>query len=897
MKFRLAGGFPFYNYVVIVRLLLTFISISLFNCAVAQYTITGTVTDTVGNPISNASIKALQNGIIKAYAFSQSNGLFKLTIGNAEFCELVISHIGYTAFKKTLEGKNQRLTVTLNHGIVALPQINIQTYPISQKGDTIVYEPRSFADRQDKFIGDVIKKLPGINVTTDGQISFNGKPISHYYIDGLDMLGRNYGLANANIQLNDVDKVQVLENHQDKQILDSIESGSSPALNLQLKASSRNKLIAFANANIGQANNFLYNTSVNAMQFSKNIQFLHGIKLNNNGENIAREITEQQTSDESFMDSRYKSLPGEVIKIIEPAPPLINERFYFFNSSVLAYTNALFAINKTDQVKYQVSYLNQRVTKNLESQMNYYFPMDTIRIFENHSNTTNQNLLKGNIYYTRNSQKTYLNNNFKVTLDWSNTSDQISNKNNLSQYLYRPNYQLDNELIWYKKIKGSLIRFQSQIGLTSMPQFLSIKPGPFSEYFNNDIKYERLSQFADKWQFFSTNSVSFLSTLFHFKQKYRVLCEYQGNYLESHLEKKTGSIVTILNDSFKNNLRQRQLRIEPQVELIYTYKTIIFNLLLPVNLTFLNRIDTTQQFNASNNQAFFSPRFNVSKKIGNYLDVNLNLAIQNEAGNWASNTLGYLLNNYRSIIQNDYLLNTFRTRSVGIHASYKNVLKGVFGNCLVSYGERESDLIYQQTYIGILLSKSAVQMKNSSSIRSVIFTAGKYIPLAKTNISLNFNLFNTQSFILQNNTLQPIENNNIMMSGIISCKKIHKISLENSFSFSRGSNKFTSVGLTSKSSVIDNLLSLNYFINDLFTVSTGVNFITSTTEISNKQHYFFINSLLYFTKKKHSFVIKLNNLTNNKTIVTQNILQNMTSKSSVALRPLTITLQYDFKFQ
>ena len=72
----------------------------------------------------------------------------------------------------------------------------------------------SFVDVTDKSIGDVLKKLPGIQVLSTGQILYQNKAISKFYIEGLDMLRGKYGIATHNIDVSKVATVQVLENHQ-----------------------------------------------------------------------------------------------------------------------------------------------------------------------------------------------------------------------------------------------------------------------------------------------------------------------------------------------------------------------------------------------------------------------------------------------------------------------------------------------------------------------------------------------------------------------------------------------------------------------------------------------------------------------------------------------------------
>ncbi len=62
-------------------------------------------------------------------------------------------------------------------------------------GDTLSYNVSDFSNPQDRTIGEVIKKLPGITVAADGTISYNNKPISTVYIGGDNLLDDKYSIA------------------------------------------------------------------------------------------------------------------------------------------------------------------------------------------------------------------------------------------------------------------------------------------------------------------------------------------------------------------------------------------------------------------------------------------------------------------------------------------------------------------------------------------------------------------------------------------------------------------------------------------------------------------------------------------------------------------------------
>lgn len=77
----------------------------------------------------------------------------------------------------------------------------------------------SFAQRQDRTIGDVLKRMPGIDVSNNGKIQYQGIDINKFYIEGNDLLGGKYGIATNGISYDDIGAVEVMENHQPMQVL------------------------------------------------------------------------------------------------------------------------------------------------------------------------------------------------------------------------------------------------------------------------------------------------------------------------------------------------------------------------------------------------------------------------------------------------------------------------------------------------------------------------------------------------------------------------------------------------------------------------------------------------------------------------------------------------------
>ena len=208
--------------------------------AQAQTTFTGTVRNAAGQPLEGILLEAETKAQPPATAFviSAADGRFTLTLAATPASDSVYLHaraLGYAELLRRLPNRSQPVALTLAESTTALKEVVVQGAPITRQGDTLSYKVDAFAGKQDRVISDVLKKMPGIEVASDGQISYEGKPINKFYVNGQDLLESRYTLASDNLPADAVQSVQVLERHQPIRALDSLNRPDNAALNIKLK--------------------------------------------------------------------------------------------------------------------------------------------------------------------------------------------------------------------------------------------------------------------------------------------------------------------------------------------------------------------------------------------------------------------------------------------------------------------------------------------------------------------------------------------------------------------------------------------------------------------------------------------------------------------------------------
>ena len=177
----------------------------------------GVVLDSLGVAISTANIVATnqETNRMDNFAISDMEGKFSIGIKNNVPYTIKISYLGYKPV--SLDRKS---TTDLNEVIVMYEQAEQLdgvevTYemPVSIQGDTIVYNADSFNTGSERKLKDVLENLPGVEITSDGQIEVEGRKVTKVMVEGKDFFDGDSKIATENIPANAVDKVQVLKNN------------------------------------------------------------------------------------------------------------------------------------------------------------------------------------------------------------------------------------------------------------------------------------------------------------------------------------------------------------------------------------------------------------------------------------------------------------------------------------------------------------------------------------------------------------------------------------------------------------------------------------------------------------------------------------------------------------
>lgn len=208
----------------------------------AQQSVTGVVADSATQePLPMAAITLMRGGKPVAFTNADDKGAFSIAVKAGD--SLSVSFLGYR--KHTVRvSPGQHVSIQMAPEAFELREVQVKSGRIAGLRDTISYDLSKFADKRDNSLKDVLKKLPGVDVDKNGKISFNGKDISRFTVEDLDLTGGRYDRLNETLKPEDVDRAEVIQHDQPVKALRDKVFTDDVAMNIKLKPGARDKWMA-----------------------------------------------------------------------------------------------------------------------------------------------------------------------------------------------------------------------------------------------------------------------------------------------------------------------------------------------------------------------------------------------------------------------------------------------------------------------------------------------------------------------------------------------------------------------------------------------------------------------------------------------------------------------------
>lgn len=248
--------------------------------------IKGTVIDEEKNPLEFVSVALLQpkDSLLVKYTSTGDDGKFELKEIKEGTYLFQIYLMTYQADQRIINITKKEFdlgSIELKKEINQLDEVVINAIiPIKIKQDTVVFNTKAFKVKQDDNVEDLLRKLPGVEISTDGTVNAQGEDITKILVDGKEFFNNDMTIALKNLTADAIKSVEIIDEKSDDTRVTGIEDGEkNKIINLVLKEGKKSGYFGKVGAGIGTEERYTSNFDFN--RFTKNTQLALFGNLNN----------------------------------------------------------------------------------------------------------------------------------------------------------------------------------------------------------------------------------------------------------------------------------------------------------------------------------------------------------------------------------------------------------------------------------------------------------------------------------------------------------------------------------------------------------------------------------------------------------------------------------------
>lgn len=243
-------------------------------------------------PIEQATIRLLnvKDSTLIGGVASEKNGSFRLKNIRQGNYLLHVSFVGFEHLYLPLgiTGKTNPVNVgklELGDGAIALGEAVVvgKAPEVVVKNDTVEYNADSYKVTEGSMLEELLKKMPGVEVSADGKVTVNGKEIKKIMVDGKEFFTNDPKVASKNLPAEMVEKIQVYDRKSDMTMMTGFDDGEEEAtINLTVKPGMKQGWFGNAFAGYGSKDRYEGNAMINRFINNDQVTFMGGLNNTNN---------------------------------------------------------------------------------------------------------------------------------------------------------------------------------------------------------------------------------------------------------------------------------------------------------------------------------------------------------------------------------------------------------------------------------------------------------------------------------------------------------------------------------------------------------------------------------------------------------------------------------------
>jgi hypothetical protein len=600
------------------------------------YNIKGAVLDSESHrslPLATVYVKSQKDSSLVTYALTdEKGGFFLKNIPRDQSVLFMIFYTGYQGYKRVMANIGEDTVkmgpVYLSMSSNELSAITVigERPPIAIKGDTIEFNASSFHARPNSVLAGLLKKLPGVVVDLNGNITANGKSVDRILVNGKKFFGNDFQIALKNLPAAIVDKVQITNTKtREEELTGKTAEGNTKTINVTLKKGKDHGVFGRAYAGYGTDNHYDASALMNYFEGKRQISLLGAMNNINQIGFTANEIKKMMGGG---VHSVYNGINGS------------------FGINGMQFGSEAAGVKKSGSAGFNY---NDDFGDHFSVNGSYFY--DDLKL-NNETKTARKNFLPDSVFYYKSDNTSYNNNynqrysagvNYKDSswriyydTDFSTDHSKGTNRNNAlstrakgaminqSNSLYRTDEQT-KQLMNHVDVFRTFKQKGQFLGLHVDIDNRSEDGNNYINYYNIFYNNGKVSDSVNQYIVNNQNDNHYLGRLTYLQPVSRSIklniefdFEWQNNLTDKRtydLDGSTGKY-TIRDTAYSNKFRSNIIRQTPRLGLIIQLDSDKWAIQADAKFNFigLHHFSFNHDIAFDQNQFFISPRISIRRK-------------------------------------------------------------------------------------------------------------------------------------------------------------------------------------------------------------------------------------------------------------------------------------------
>ena len=245
------------------------------------YTLSGTVLDSQQETIVGGNaVLFTQQGKQVTGSTTDAEGNFRLRNLSPGSYALRVSFVGYKEYTTIIKipySGSLRIVLEEDSQLLNTVTVEARAADMTIKGDTVGFNADAYHVGQGAMLEDLIKRIPGAEVSSSGSITINGKSVDKILVEGKEFFSGDTKVATKNLPAEVVDKLELLDRSSEQSRMTGFDDGDEETvLNLTFKASHKTGLFGNLFAGYGTNNRYEANATINNFTGKNRLTFIAG---------------------------------------------------------------------------------------------------------------------------------------------------------------------------------------------------------------------------------------------------------------------------------------------------------------------------------------------------------------------------------------------------------------------------------------------------------------------------------------------------------------------------------------------------------------------------------------------------------------------------------------------